>query len=184
MGYLLMLQDTTLTGTSCLATGRDDSPVKCALPANSDSKVMAGAVLKRNGIQCKVRDLKWLGTSAANLDHIEAACEGGGGYVMRSPQLGSSGKLEVLSCQDAIKQGIACELSPKRSRPRLQSSADSRPTLVVVQGGAEPKWSELRIKDERASSEGNRSSGATWWSSNARTVPMDSSPSCRPQVTR
>ena len=86
--------------------------VKCALPANSDGKVMAGAVLRRNDIECKVRDLKWLGTSAANLDHIEVACEGGGGYVMRSPQPGSSGKLEVLGCQDAIKQGVACELSP------------------------------------------------------------------------
>ena len=26
MGYLLMLHDSTLTGISCLATGRDESP--------------------------------------------------------------------------------------------------------------------------------------------------------------
>jgi Tfp pilus assembly protein PilW len=32
---------------------------------------------------------------------------------MRSPQLGLKGKLEVLSCQDASKQGVACKLSPQ-----------------------------------------------------------------------
>ena len=128
MGYLLVLHGTTLTGTSCLATGRDDSPMKCELPANADRNAMAGTVLKRNGVDCKVLGLKWLGTSAANLDHIETACEGGGGYVMRSPQMGSSGKLDVLDCQDAVKHGIACELS--RSAPSATaSSADTRPTL-------------------------------------------------------
>jgi hypothetical protein len=127
MGYLLTLHDTTLSGLSCLATS-DDSPVKCALPANADNKGMAGAVLKRGGVECRVRDLKWLGISAANLDHIEAVCEGGGGYVMRSPQLGSGGKLEVLSCEDAVKQGVACQLSPQAASAS-QSSADSRPTL-------------------------------------------------------
>ena len=128
MGYLLILHGSMLSGMSCLAGGWNESPVKCALPANADSKVMAGAVLNRNGIECKVRDLKSLGTSAANLDHIEAACENSGGYVMRSPQLGTSGKLDVLSCQDAIKQGVACQLSPQAASAP-ESSADSRPTL-------------------------------------------------------
>jgi hypothetical protein len=89
---------------------------------------MAGAVLKRNGVDCKVLAVKWLGTSAASLDHIETACEGGGGHVMRSPQMGSSGKLEVLSCQDAITQGVACQLSPQ-ALSASQSGTDSRPTL-------------------------------------------------------
>jgi hypothetical protein len=127
-GYLLILQGSTLSGISCLETGWEESPVKCALPANSDSNVMAGAVLNRNGIECKVRELKSLGTSAANLDYIEAACESGGGYVMRSPRLGSTGKLEVLSCQDASKQGVACKLSPQAASASPPGS-DSRPTL-------------------------------------------------------
>ena len=105
-----------------------DRQCKCALPANSDGKGMAGAVLKRSGVECKVRELKWLGTSAANLDHIEAARQAGGGYVMRSPRPGSSGKLEVLGCQDAIKQGVACELSPS-APSAAESNAGSRPTL-------------------------------------------------------
>jgi hypothetical protein len=128
-GYLLMLQDATLSGMSCLATAWDEATVKCALPANADSKAMAGAVLNRNGLECKVRDLKMLGTNTANLDYIEAACESGGGYVIRSPHLGSSGKLDVLGCQDAGKSGVACQLSPQvASAP--QSGADSRPTLA------------------------------------------------------
>jgi hypothetical protein len=128
LGYLFFLQQETLTGTSCLATDRDDSQVKCALPANSDSKIMAGTVLKNNHVQCNVKDVKWLGASAANLDHVEVACESSGGYVVRSPQPGSSGKLDVLSCPDAIKQGIVCELSV-HAPSATASSADLRPTL-------------------------------------------------------
>jgi hypothetical protein len=147
-GYLLMLRDSTLSGISCMATSRDDS-VKCALPANADSLGMAGAVLKRGGVECKVRDLKWLGISAANLDHIEAVCEGGGGYVMRSPQLGSSGKLEVLSCEDAIKQGVACQLTPQAASAS-KAGADARPTLSwfkeeLVRNGVSCQTKRARI---------------------------------------
>jgi hypothetical protein len=128
MGYLLVLQDSSLIGTSCLMADREGSPVKCALPENSDSKIVAAAVLARNSVSCKVRDLKSLGTSAANLDHIEVACEDGGAYVIRSPHPGVGGKLEVVGCQDAIKQGVPCELSAA-ARPAPPSHADSRPTL-------------------------------------------------------
>jgi hypothetical protein len=128
-GYLLMLQGSLLTGISCFASGQDESRVACALPANSDSKVMASTVLARNHVQCQVQDLKWLGTSAANLDHIEVACEGGDGFVMRSPPPGSSGKLEVLGCQDAKLQGVVCELSLHAQSARA-AVGDSRPTLT------------------------------------------------------
>jgi hypothetical protein len=128
MGYLLMLKDTLLTGASCLASGREASPLKCALPANSDGKSMAGSVLNRNNIPCTVREVKWLGTSAAKLDHVEVACEGDISHVVRSPQPGQDGKLEVVSCQDAGKQGIACALSPN-APAAPESIADSRPTL-------------------------------------------------------
>jgi hypothetical protein len=128
MGYLLFLQKSSLVGSSCLAAGPGESPVKCALPANADSKMVAGAVLNHNHISCDVQEVKWLGASAANLDHVEVACKGSGGYVVRSPQPGSSGKLEVLVCQDASKQGIVCGLSGNVSSVPA-SAADSRPTL-------------------------------------------------------
>jgi hypothetical protein len=126
MGYLLFLQDSSLSGTSCLA-GRPDSAVKCALPANADSKIAAGVVLNHNHVPCRVQDLKWLGANAANLEHVEVACEGGAGYVVRSPLPGSDGKLDVLSCQDAGKQGIACELTGPAP---AAAGADARPTLA------------------------------------------------------
>jgi hypothetical protein len=128
MGYLLLLQRTTLRGVSCLAAGPDGPPVKCAMPMNADSRAMAGRVLSRHQIDCRVRDLKWLGTSAADLDHVEIACENGNGYMMRSPRIGSSGKLEIMGCLEAIKQGLACELS-SQAGAAAGRTADSRPSL-------------------------------------------------------
>jgi hypothetical protein len=127
MGYLLTLQDSTLTGTSCLAT-TGESPVRCALPANADGRVMAGNVLARREIQCKVRDSRWLGANAAGLDHVEVACENGDGYVIRTPHLGLSGELDVFDCQEAIKRGVRCELSAQAAAPA--SPADARPSLA------------------------------------------------------
>lgn len=130
MGYLLMLQGSELKGLSCLAAGGDESQVKCALPLNADGKVVAGKLLSRNQVDCTVRDMKWLGTSAAGLDHVEVTCEGGAGYVLRSPRLGASGELQVLSCQEAIKNGVACELSHSGSASASSSGVDSRPSLA------------------------------------------------------
>jgi hypothetical protein len=150
MGYLLFLRQATLTGTSCLATGsRVASQTRCALPANSDSKIVAGAVLSHHHIPCNVKDVKWLGASAANVDHIEVACESGGGFVMRSPQPGSRGGLDVLSCPDAIKQGVVCELSGNASSATA-SSSDHRPTLswfkeVLGQNGVACQAKRARI---------------------------------------
>lgn len=128
MGYLLMLQGAALTGRSCLADS-DASSMKCTLPANLDGKVMVAAVLNRQHITCKVRDFKWLGSSASGLDHVEAACEGDSGYVLRGPPPGMNGKHEVLNCQDAVKQGIACKLT-STAASTTPSAADSRPTLA------------------------------------------------------
>lgn len=125
-GYLLLVHRSTLKGASCLATGHD-LPAKCAMPANADSRALAGRMLAHRNIDCGVRDVKWLGTNAADLDHVEVACEGGGGYMMRSPRIGSSGKLDVVDCQQAIRQGVACELSS--SSATSGRVADSRPSL-------------------------------------------------------
>lgn len=128
LGYLLLLQGAALTGRSCLAEP-EASSMKCALPANVDGKAMMGSVLNRQHIPCTLRDFKWLGSSASGLDHVEAACEGGIGYVIRSPPPGMSGKLEVFNCQDAIKQGIACKLTPA-AVSAAAPAADARPTLA------------------------------------------------------
>jgi hypothetical protein len=128
MGYLLMLQGSTLIGTSCLATG-DESPVKCALPGNSDGKVIAARLLNSQHVQCTVQDFRWLGANAAGLDHVEVACADGAGYMIRTPHLGLTGKLEVFGCQDAVKQGVRCELSSQAASTRA-AVVDSRPSLA------------------------------------------------------
>lgn len=129
MGYLIFLQKASLLGVSCLATGQDESQVKCALPANADGRTVAGTLLNRNHIPCDVKGVKWLGASAAHLDHVEVACEGGVGYVVRSPQPGSTGTFDILNCRDAGKLGIACELTAN-APGASPADAESRPTLA------------------------------------------------------
>jgi hypothetical protein len=127
MGYLLELRGKDLTGVSCLAD-RDEPAPRCSLPANVDGRSMVGAVLGQQRIPCKVREFKWLGGSTSGLDHVEAACEGGIGYVLRQPPPGKAGKLEVFNCQEAGKHGIACTLTP--TAVAEAPTADSRPTLA------------------------------------------------------
>jgi hypothetical protein len=146
MGYLLLLQGNGLTGISCLARGPDELPMKCELPANADPRVMANKVLDRHQVPCKSRELKWLGTSAASLDHIEVVCEAGAAQVIRAPRPGSSGKLEVLSCQDAIKQGVRCELSAQATPA---GPADSRPSLAWFKEALNRNGVTCQVKQAR-----------------------------------
>jgi hypothetical protein len=126
-GFLLMLKQTILTGSSCFESVQEGSPVKCTLPANVDGKSMASRILARNKVPCTVQEAKWLGTSIANADHVEVKCEGDASHVLRSPRPGENGKLEVVTCQDASAQGMTCRLSPTASS--APASADARPTL-------------------------------------------------------
>jgi hypothetical protein len=102
--------------------------VKCALPANSDSKALAAAVLRGKAKACSVRDVKWLGVDAGNRDHVEVACEAVAGYVLRYPRPGRRGEIEVLGCEEAGKSGVRCQLSAAASAPGGET--DSRPTLA------------------------------------------------------
>jgi hypothetical protein len=147
-GFLLALQGTSLTGVSCLAPGPDDTAPKCALPANADPKQMATTILGRHRIACQARDLRWLGASAAHIDHFEVACEQGGGHVIRAPVPGTVGTLAVISCQDASQQGIACALSSPTASP--PAAPDARPTLswfqeALVRNGVTCQTKRARI---------------------------------------
>jgi hypothetical protein len=149
MGYLLLLKQTILTGASCFEADQEGAPVKCTLPANADRKLMAGRVLTRNEVPCTVQAVKWLGTSVANLDHVEVACEGAVSHVVRRPRLGEGGKLEVVTCKDASAQGVTCKLSPTASAAPA-ATADSRPTLSwfkeeLVRNGVSCQTKRARI---------------------------------------
>jgi hypothetical protein len=88
------------------------------------------AVLK---VSCAVSDAAYRGQTLddTGTQIYEAACEKGGGYVIRSPRPGSIGKLEALSCQEAFAQGVPCELSPQpQPTARPEPAADARPALA------------------------------------------------------
>jgi hypothetical protein len=132
MGYLFLLRETSLSGVSCLSKGGHTLPVDCALPANADRKLLAASILRHRQVECRAREVNWLGASAANLEHVEVACENGTGHVIRSPRPGEPGTLDVLTCADAGKLGIACKLTAQASSAP-PSGSDSRPTLSWFQ---------------------------------------------------
>lgn len=122
MGYFLVEQPPERTaGFSCfaadatrakdVAAGREPQPA-CALPANSDRKAMAGAVLSKLGLACQVSDVRWIGQeSGTNSELTEAACTGGTGYVIKSAMPGSTAPVSALTCPDSYRRGISCKLS-------------------------------------------------------------------------
>ncbi len=122
MGYFLVEQPPEKTiGFSCfgadatrakdLAAGRDPQPA-CALPANSDRKAMAGAVLSKLGISCQVSNVHWIGQETkTNSEYTEAACNGGPGYVIKSAMPGSTNPPSAVTCPESYHHGVPCTMS-------------------------------------------------------------------------
>lgn len=129
MGYLLSLAGDSLTGTSCLTGEEGGLLAACALPANADRTAVAATVLRGKSVACGVRGLKWLGVDAQNRDHVEVACDGGAGYVVRAPRPGNAGELEVLECAAATEAGVHCKLTASATEAD-SAAADGRPTLA------------------------------------------------------
>jgi hypothetical protein len=125
MGYLMRLAGDSLSGTSCLSGDELASQVKCALPANFDTRALVAAVLRGRSVPCEVSDVRWSGVDADNRDHVEVACESEPGKVLRYPRPGRRGELQVLGCEEAGSSGVRCQLTA--SAPG--GGADSRPTL-------------------------------------------------------
>jgi hypothetical protein len=160
MGYLLSTQAASVSGISCFAAEgsaasnpADASKVgaKCQLAANVDSKLMAAAVVRNVGASCVVRELKWLGQSAAKLDYTEVACNDNKGYVLRTPIPGNQGKIDAVSCQDAVAQGVKCQLTTVAvAEAPSAAGADERPTLqwfkdALIRNGVSCNAKQARI---------------------------------------
>jgi len=123
MGYLLTLVGkASASGVSCFAAsatqpGDTSDPAKvdskCHLPAAQDINAMAATVMRNAGTACDAHGVKWLGQSGSPvLDYTEVACEGGQGFVLRTPAPGSIGAaIDVLSCSDAVTHGARCQMS-------------------------------------------------------------------------
>lgn len=94
-----------------VAAGREPG-VLCALPANAQPKVMAAAILARNGVACDVAKVQWIGLSAkAGLEYTEVACADRSGYVLITAVPGSKAEPSVLPCSEAAKRGLFCKMS-------------------------------------------------------------------------
>jgi hypothetical protein len=86
--------------------------IVCTLPANTDSKAMAQAMLTHSGVSCQVSKVRWIGLSAkAATEFTEAACSDGTGYVLTNAEPGSKAPVAAMSCADAGKRGIFCTLT-------------------------------------------------------------------------
>jgi hypothetical protein len=124
LGYLLSSSPPQKTsGYTCIAAdharaakGEDGAPA-CSLPQNADGKVIAGNVLGRLGSKCEVKSVNWIGVNSGN-EYIEAACNGGTGYVLVAAMPGgSTTPPSAMSCVDAAKRGINCKMSSSGPAP-------------------------------------------------------------------
>jgi hypothetical protein len=122
MGYILVSQGSQKPiATSCFAAdatraasiAHGDKPnIYCQLEANKDVKVSAASLLTAAGTACTVSGFRWFGISASSQnEYSEVACADGKGYLLKTPQIGASATVSVLSCQDAAKQGLKCRLT-------------------------------------------------------------------------
>ena len=108
-----------------LKAHRQPGPV-CGLPESLDMKTIATNVLLRQGKNCLVRDIKWVGQSAkSNTDYTEIACNDGNGFILASPLPGSTMKPLILKCHDAAMQGTPCKLSDNGQVITVQTFKDA-----------------------------------------------------------
>ena len=117
MGYFLVEQPPEkTTGFSCFAAdavrAQDPTAPVCTLPANSDRKAMAAAILSKLGLQCQVNDVRRIGQEVGkNTELVEVACTGGNGFVLSGAAPGSTAAASAMTCPDSYRRGVPCKLS-------------------------------------------------------------------------
>jgi hypothetical protein len=128
MGYFLVSPDKAKPyGFSCfaadatravdVAAGRTPGAV-CQLPANANMKAMAGAVLGKAGVQCAIKDYRYIGQNAANhTEFDEFACLNGQGYVVVAALPGAQIPVHVETCNASAARGLPCKLSDNGALP-------------------------------------------------------------------
>jgi len=97
---------------SDLAQGVKPDEFNCTLSGYKDAKTMAASVVKDAGTNCDVSGYRWVGVSnKTGTEYSEVACSDGHGYVLEIPQSGPPSDLAVVGCQDAVKEGVKCNLT-------------------------------------------------------------------------
>lgn len=128
MGYFLVSTDKAKPyGFSCfaadatrkadIAAGRKPGTV-CQLPSNADMKAMAGAVLGKAGVQCAIKDYRYIGQNSANhTEFDEFACMSGQGYIVIAALPGAQIPVHVETCNQSAARGLPCKLSDNGALP-------------------------------------------------------------------
>jgi hypothetical protein len=105
------------------AQGVKPDEFSCTLRGASDLKTMATSVLKGAGTLCDVSDYRWLGVDKeSGTEYSEVACADGHGYVLEAPR---TEKVSIVGCQDALKEGMKCNLTAVTMPVTLQTLHDA-----------------------------------------------------------
>jgi len=97
---------------SDVAQGVPPDQFTCTLSGYKDAKAMAASVLKGAGTPCDVSGYRWVGVSyKTGTEYSEVACGGGQGYVLEIPRTGLATQVSIVGCQDAVKEGVKCNLT-------------------------------------------------------------------------
>ena len=105
-----------------IAHGQNTDDFGCRL-SGYDVKAMAASVLKGAGTECDVKDYRWVGISrVSETEYSEVACANGQGYVVEVP---SAQQVAVVGCQDALKEGVKCNLTAVTLPVTLESFRDA-----------------------------------------------------------
>jgi hypothetical protein len=97
---------------SDVAQGVTPDQFTCTLSGYKDAKEMAASVMKGAGTACDVSGYRWVGVSyKTETEYSEVACGDGKGYVLEVPRTGLATQVSIVNCQDAVKQGVKCDLT-------------------------------------------------------------------------
>lgn len=97
---------------SDVAQGVTPDQFTCTLEGYKDAGAMAASVLKTAGTACDVSGYRWVGVSyKTETEYSEVACGDGQGYVLEVPRTGLASQVSIVNCQDAVKEGVKCNLT-------------------------------------------------------------------------
>ena len=121
MGYLFITQGGKTTSISCFAadvTHADDlakgqeTELYCQLPDNKNLLTNASKILNSTAINCDVTQVRWYGASqTTHTEYTEVSCKDGKGYLIQTALAGNSKPVASISCVDAVKKGLACNIT-------------------------------------------------------------------------
>lgn len=123
--------DGSLAAEDCLTlAGSSNGLSHCLLGANRNQLKGLQTLADTAKVKCTVTDGMWRGSGGKPpITRYEATCKEGGGYILDTPQPGTTSDLIATSCKDAPGFGLACTMKP----PPPGAYVD--PSVVDQQGG-------------------------------------------------